>query len=82
MAGENRGKSQLQRSTESFQENVERAAPAAGAAYTLTGAILVLGALGYAVDWWRGTWPWGLVIGLMLGIVIGMWELAKTVWNK
>ena len=60
----------------------DRAGPAAGASYTLIGAIIVLGAIGYAIDAWRGTGPWGLIIGLMLGIVVGMWELAKTVWRK
>ena len=38
--------------------------------------------LGYAVDYWLGTPPWFLVGGLLLGIVVGMWELAKTVWHK
>jgi F0F1-type ATP synthase assembly protein I len=82
MAGDDRGKNFLERSTEQLQENVERAGPAAGASYTLIGAIIVLGAIGYAFDSWRGTEPWGLVIGLLLGIGVGMWELAKTVWHK
>jgi F0F1-type ATP synthase assembly protein I len=82
MAGEDRGKNFLQRSTEQLQENAERAGPAAGASYTLIGAIIVLGAIGYAFDSWRSTAPWGLIVGLMLGIVVGMWELAKTVWHK
>lgn len=82
MAADDRGKSFLERSTEQLQENTERAGPAAGASYTLIGAILVLGGLGYAVDTWRGTSPWFLVSGLLLGIVVGMWELAKTVWRK
>ena len=76
------GKNFLKRSTESFQENAERAGPAAGASYTLIGAILLLGGVGYAVDAWRGTSPWFLIGGLLLGIVVGMWELAKTVWHK
>jgi len=82
MPADDRNKSFLERSTEQLQENAERAGPAAGASYTLIGAILVLGGLGYAIDAWRGTSPWGLVGGLLLGIVVGMWELAKTVWRK
>ncbi len=72
----------IERSTRSFQERAEQAGPAAGASYTLIGAILVLGGLGYAIDRWLGTPPWFLVGGLLLGIVVGMWELAKTVWRR
>jgi F0F1-type ATP synthase assembly protein I len=75
-------KSLLERSTQALQENVERAGPAAGASYTLIGAIVVFGAIGYGLDSWRGTSPWFLVSGLLLGIVVGMWELAKVVWHK
>ena len=72
----------LERSTRSLQENLGRAGPAAGASYTLIGAILLLGGIGYGVDVWRGTSPWFLMGGLLLGIVVGMYELAKTVWHK
>jgi ATP synthase protein I len=81
MAGDDRDKNFLERSAESLQETVGRAGPAAGASYTLIGAIIVLGAIGYGFDAWRGTGPWGLVIGLMLGIAVGMWQLARTVWR-
>jgi F0F1-type ATP synthase assembly protein I len=70
------------RSARELQENAERAGPAAGASYTLIGAIIVLGGIGYAIDAWRGTSPWGLVSGLLLGVVVGMWELAKTVFHR
>lgn len=82
MAGDDRNKSFLERSTERLQENVERAGPAAGASYTLIGAIILLGGIGFALDAWRGTSPWFLLGGLLLGVVVGMWELAKTVWRK
>jgi F0F1-type ATP synthase assembly protein I len=72
----------LKRSTEALQHTAEQAGPAAGAGYTLIGAILLLGGIGYAVDRWLGTSPWLLVGGLLLGIVVGMYELAKTVWGK
>ena len=66
----------------SLQTNAERAGPVAGASYTLIGAVLVLGAIGYAVDKWLGASPWFLITGLMAGIIVGMWELAKTVWHR
>ena len=72
----------LVRSTRALQNNVEQAGPAAGAGYTLIGAILLFGAIGYAIDSWRGSSPAFLVGGLLLGIVVGMYELAKTVFLK
>jgi F0F1-type ATP synthase assembly protein I len=72
----------LARSAKRLQENAERAGPAAGASYTLIGAILLLGGIGYALDYWRGTSPWFLLGGLLLGVVVGMWELARTVFHR
>ena len=74
--------SPLTRTTRALQNNAEQAGPAAGASYTLIGAILLLGGIGYAVDYWRGTSPWFLLGGLLLGIVVGMYELAKTVFKR
>jgi F0F1-type ATP synthase assembly protein I len=61
---------------------VQRAGPAAAAGYTLIGALLLLGGIGYALDRWLGTAPWCLTGGLLLGIIVGFYELAKTVWSK
>ncbi len=72
----------LERSLVYFQENVRRSGPAASAGYTLIGALLLLGGIGYAVDAWQGTTPWGLLAGLILGIVVGFYELAKVVWHR
>lgn len=70
------------RSAKSLQHNAERAGPAAGASYSLIGAIILLGGIGYAVDSWLGTLPWGLLSGLALGLVVGFYELARTVWPR
>jgi F0F1-type ATP synthase assembly protein I len=72
----------LERSTRAFQETVNRAGPAAAASYTLIGAVLLLGGLGYAVDYWRDTSPWFLMAGLLLGMVVGFYELVKTTWPR
>jgi F0F1-type ATP synthase assembly protein I len=72
----------FQRSLRAFQDNVTRSGSAAGAGYALIGALVLLGGIGYAVDRWRGTSPWFLVAGLFLGIIVGFYELAKTVWPK
>jgi len=46
------------------------------------GAIILLGGIGYAIDEWRGTAPWFLLGGLLLGLIVGFYELAKTVWGQ
>jgi len=74
--------SPLRNSAKSLQENAEQAGPAAGASYTLIGAIILLGGIGYALDRWLATSPWFLLGGLLLGLIVGFYELAKTVWHK
>src|SRR5436190_3895182 len=81
MAKKNRSFS-FSRSAKSLQENATNAGSAAGASYTLVGAILVLGGIGYAVDRWQGTSRWGLIIGLTLGVVVGFYDLVKSTWRR
>jgi F0F1-type ATP synthase assembly protein I len=69
-------------SLKTLQTTISRSGPAAMVSYTLIGAIVLLGGLGYAFDQWRGTSPWGLLGGLMLGLVVGFYELAKTIWKS
>jgi F0F1-type ATP synthase assembly protein I len=72
----------LERTTKSFSENVTRSAPSAMASYTLIGAIIVCGLIGYAIDNWRGTSPWFLIGGLVLGLIVGFYDLAKAVFRR
>ena len=66
-----------------LQNQAEQAGPAAGAGYTLIGAILLLGGIGYGIDSRRGgETHWFLLGGMVLGIVVGMYELAKMVFFK
>ena len=81
MAKKNRSFS-YSRSAKSLQENATNAGSAAGASYALVGSILVLGAVGYGIDKWRDTAPWGLIIGLTLGIIVGFYDLVKTTWHR
>jgi ATP synthase protein I len=62
--------------------SIRDAGPVIGAAYTLIGAIILLGLVGYFADKWLGTDPWLLIAGLLLGIVVGFYELAKVVWRR
>jgi F0F1-type ATP synthase assembly protein I len=75
------GKFSIERSAKSFQDNLTRAGPVAVASYTLIGAIILLGAIGYGLDRWLGSSPWFLIVGLLAGIAVGFYELAKTVWK-
>jgi len=65
-----------------LQDNIRRAGPAATASYSLIGAIILLGGSGHLVDRWQGTEPWGLLVGLLAGLIVGFYELAKTVWKR
>lgn len=65
-----------------LQENLRRSGPTASIGYVLIGAIGVCGGGGYALDRWLGTEPWFLFGGLLLGIVVGFYELAKIVWPR
>ena len=72
----------LERSMEAFQETVRKSGPAAMGSYSLIGAIILLGGIGYGVDQWRGHSHWGLLVGLVLGLVVGFYELAKAVFKR
>lgn len=71
----------LARSLRAFQEIVRKSGPAAAASYALIGAIIVLGLIGYGMDRWLDTSPWFLMGGLLLGIIVGFYDLAKTIWK-
>jgi F0F1-type ATP synthase assembly protein I len=55
---------------------------AMSAAYTLTGALLGLGLLGYYLDGKLGTKPYLLLAGLLLGVVVGLYELWKAMFPQ
>ena len=70
------------RSLRFLQENLRRSGPAVTAGYTLIGSIVLLGGLGYALDAWLGASPWFLISGLLLGVVVGFYELAKVAFRR
>jgi F0F1-type ATP synthase assembly protein I len=72
----------LARSLRAMQNGILSSGPAASAGYTLIGSIMLFGLIGYGLDAWRGTSPWFLVFGLLVGLVIGFFELAKIMWHK
>ena len=79
--GDERGPSWW-RSIRDLQMGTQQAAPAASASYSVIGAILLFGGIGYGIDAWRGTSPAFVATGLILGVVVGLYLLAKTVWHR
>jgi F0F1-type ATP synthase assembly protein I len=65
-----------------LHSSAQKAGPAAMASYSLIGAIIMFGGLGYAIDQWQGTEPWFLLGGLALALVYGFYQLALTVWHR
>jgi F0F1-type ATP synthase assembly protein I len=52
------------------------------AASSMTGGVLGLGAIGYFIDQKYG-WPqYGLLTGALLRVIIGMYELYKSLYQK
>ena len=72
----------LSKSIQQFQRYVRQSGPAASAAYTLLGAVLFLSLIGYNLDRHFKSTPVYLVIGLCLGIIIGFYELYKSIFKS
>jgi hypothetical protein len=72
----------LGRAARALQDNFVRSGPVAGASYSLIGAILLFGGIGYVLDGRWGTKPWLAVAGLLVGIVVGFYELVKATWPR
>jgi len=70
------------RSFQYFQKLVKQSGPAASASYSLIGSVIILMLAGYFLDGWLGTKPWLMLLGLMMGLFSGFYELAKTIWRK
>ncbi len=65
-----------------LQDSLDRNQPRIVASYALIGAILLLGGEGYAVDWWRGTSPWFLLVGLTVAILFGFYNLVASLRRR
>ena len=55
---------------------------AIGASYSVLGALALFGLGGYWLDRYRGEESFWLIIGLLLGVIVGMYELAKYILKK
>ena len=55
---------------------------AIGASYSVLGALALFGFGGYWLDRYRGNENFWLIIGLLLGVIVSMYELAKYILRK
>jgi len=55
---------------------------AIGASYSVLGALALFGFGGYWLDRYRGSENFWLIIGLLLGVVVGLYELSKYILKK
>ena len=55
---------------------------AIGASYSVLGALALFGVGGYYLDRYRESENIWLIIGLLLGVIVGMYELAKYILRK
>ena len=67
----------------SFQNIVQQAAPAASASYSLIASILIFTFLGKYIDSKFEISPFGVLIGVLIGLTVGFYQLIKiTQLNK
>lgn len=71
---------QISNSFTYLQKIIKQSGPAMGASYTLIAAVIIFGAIGYFIDKWQNTSPIFLLVGLLLGIIVGFYEIAKIIW--
>ena len=70
------------RTFRSFHTGLQQAGPAATSGYSMIGAIAFCGGLGYLADRVFGSAPTGLVVGVLFGVVAGLYLVAKEVWRR
>ena len=62
----------------SLQENASRSEPLIFASYSLVGAVLIFGGLGYLGDRWLMTAPWLLLTGSLTGFLSGIFGVYRV----
>jgi F0F1-type ATP synthase assembly protein I len=62
---------------ESQAESTRKSGLAYGAVITLVGSILFFLAIGWAVDKFFQSSPWGIVIGILFGSIVGFYQFIR-----
>ena len=55
---------------------------AIGASYSVLGSLALFGMGGYWLDRQRGNDRFWLIVGLLLGVVVGLYQLSKYILKK
>ena len=63
---------------QSMQSNLDRGEPIIFASYSIVGAVVLLGGLGYVLDRRFGTEPWFFLAGASIGLCIAFYTVIKT----
>jgi len=66
----------------SFQKVLNQAGPAASASYSLIASILLFIFIGFYIDNHFDTSPVGIIICVVLGLVVGFYQVVKVVKCK
>ena len=61
---------------------IKRYGPAADAGWTLSGSVIGCLLIGYMLGGYFDANPAATLIGLFVGIVVGMYNIAKIMWRK
>lgn len=62
---------------ESQAETIRKSSLAYGAVTALIGGILIFMGIGWAIDKYFQTAPWGIVIGIILGAIVGFYQFIR-----
>ena len=62
----------------SFQKVLNQAGPAANASYSLIASILSFIFIGFYIDDYFDISPAGTIIGMILGLVVGFYQMVKA----
>lgn len=58
-------------------ETVRKSGLAYAAAFTLFSTVAVLLGAGYLLDRWLDSFPWGIVGGIVLGSIVGLYQFVR-----
>ena len=65
-----------------FQKVIQNSGPIASSSYAMLSCILLGLIIGYYIDQKYLISPFGLLVGLFTGLIVGFYQLAKLIWYK